>query len=312
MGMIEKIMDDYERLIKTQYMIPLSNGDMIDFTFTQQDLPHLLGLQHLIDIPVLFEYSNGRLSATKLIKGIRDGTIDTASFEHSIYFDELYKSRIKFFSSDMILDIIKSKQIVKFHPERVQGFQTKLNKIEYIFWNVIRDEQNHHGYFGIGFMSKGEESDRNYPNTFFFRSDSLYIDRQEQVLPLSRMTRDKDKNCKLDINWDLIRRSMKKNAHYKYLAAQNGLIGTDGEILEDKVLKGGCDCSVEHHYRLLLADEMQKAYFPYMEGSFRWNNVEKEFVIQKSRREKRTFLPSEIKMILNELRQNKDGSFPKV
>ena len=46
--------------------IPLSNGDIIKFTFNPQDLPHLLGLQYLVDNPILFEYSEKRLSATDL------------------------------------------------------------------------------------------------------------------------------------------------------------------------------------------------------------------------------------------------------
>ena len=35
----------------------LSNRDIIKFSFNSQDLPHLLGLQYLVDNPYLFEYS---------------------------------------------------------------------------------------------------------------------------------------------------------------------------------------------------------------------------------------------------------------
>ena len=53
MDIIKNIIADYEKLIKTSIQIPLSNGDTIRFTFNPQDLPHLLGLQHLVDNPIL-------------------------------------------------------------------------------------------------------------------------------------------------------------------------------------------------------------------------------------------------------------------
>lgn len=66
MNIIRNIIADYEKLIKTNIQIPLSNNDIIKFSFNPQDLPHLLGLQHLVDNPILFEYSEKRLKATDL------------------------------------------------------------------------------------------------------------------------------------------------------------------------------------------------------------------------------------------------------
>ena len=63
-----------------------------------------------------------------------------------------------------------------------------LEKIEYMFWKRYEDKNNNYGYFGIGFMSSGEESDVNYPNTFFFRVDDEYVSNQEKVLPYSFMS----------------------------------------------------------------------------------------------------------------------------
>ena len=63
--------------------------DIIKFTFNPQDLPHLLGLQHLVDNPILFEYSKKRLSATDLYNRMcsnGEDAVDTDEFEKSIYF----------------------------------------------------------------------------------------------------------------------------------------------------------------------------------------------------------------------------------
>ena len=48
MNIVRNIITDYEKLIKTNIQIPLSNSDTIKFAFNPQDLPHLLGLQHLV------------------------------------------------------------------------------------------------------------------------------------------------------------------------------------------------------------------------------------------------------------------------
>ena len=149
MNIIRNIIADYENLIKTNIQIPLSNGDIIKFTFKPQDLPHLLGLQHLVDNPVLFEYSEKRLSATTLYNMMNsegEDSVEPDEFEKSIHFDELYNGRIQYFSSEMILDIIKARQIVKFNSAKIKNFPTKLDKIEYMFWKQYKDKDNNYGY----------------------------------------------------------------------------------------------------------------------------------------------------------------------
>jgi len=137
LDIIKNIIDDYEKLIKTNIQIPLSNGDVIRFTFQPQDLPHLLGLKYLSDNPILFEYNEKRLSATDLYNRMcesGESAINPDEFENSIYFPEVYEGRIKYFSSEMILDIIRARQIVRFDPTKIKNFITKLEKIEYMFW----------------------------------------------------------------------------------------------------------------------------------------------------------------------------------
>lgn len=138
-------MKDYEKLIKTEVQIPLNNGDIIKFAFQPQDLPHLLGLQYLVDIPYLFEYSEKRLSATELYERMLskgENAIDPNEFEKSAYFARIYKERIQYFSASMVLDIIESKQIVKFLPDNIKAFKTKMNKIEYFFWKRFKNDKN--------------------------------------------------------------------------------------------------------------------------------------------------------------------------
>lgn len=306
MNIIKNIIKDYENLIKTKITIPLDDGDIIKFEFQPQDLPHLIGLHYLVDNPVLFEYSQKRLSATDLYKGMCNGDVDTDEFEKSSYFEEMYQNRIKYFSSAMILDIISARQIVKFDPKKIKVFTTKLDRLDYMFWKLIKDESNNYGYFGIGFMATGNKSDRNYPNTFFFRSDNQYICNQESVIPTSLMIIDKMKKVTLEIYWDEIRASMVKNPHYKYLSLNSEHICDEfGNIKQEEIIK--CENEeINKHYRLLRADELNKAYLPYMDKGFRWTNEEKFYIISKIDQANKVLYPGEIKMLLNQYRQKRE------
>ena len=46
---------------------------------------------------------------------VGEDAVDTDEFEKSIYFDEIYNGRIRYFSSEMILDIIQARQ----HPKEL-------------------------------------------------------------------------------------------------------------------------------------------------------------------------------------------------
>ena len=310
MNIIKNIIADYEKLIKTNIQIPLSNGDTIKFTFNPQDLPHLLGLQHLVDNPILFEYSEKRLSATDLYNRMcseGEDAIDPDAFENSIYFEEIYEGRIKYFSSEMILDIIQARQIVKFDPTKIKNFPTKLEKIEYMFWKKYKDKDNNYGYFGIGFMASGKTSDINYPNTFFFRLDADYICYQEVVLPYSLMKKDKNGIRSFDIYWKQIWQGLEKNVHYKKL--KKTYLLEDGN-LDIESIENSSDTEVIKHYELLQLDALDKIYLPYMNEEFRWTNDEKRYILQKIKAGKKDFLPSEVKQLLNEYRQKQNVEKP--
>lgn len=300
MGIITKILEDYDKLVKTQIVIPLNTGDTIRFTFNIQDLPHLLGLHYLVDIPVLFEYKQGRISATDLYKAMKKGTLDTESFEKSKYFQQIYTNRIQHFSSEMVMQIIKSKQLVKFNPERIKVFSSKLEKVDYMFWKQIQDRNGNYVYFGIGFTTSLER-DMNFPNTFFLRADTQYIHGQIIVDPLSIWIK-KKRQMKFEIYWDNIRKCMKKNTHYKALMKQGISFGHDTETASEDRICDLRDEDLRRHYKLLRLDEMDKAYLPYMSPQFKWNNQEKAYLIEQKEALIRNYLPNEILMLLNEYR----------
>lgn len=135
MGMIKKALLEYEKLIGTEISLSLNNGDMIHFVFKPAAFPHLVGLQYLVDITDLFEYKEGRLPAFDLYSMMKNKDEQlTVSYEKSRYFQDLYDSRIKYFSASRILDIIFNGIIVKFDPRKVHSFNTKLEKVDSFFF----------------------------------------------------------------------------------------------------------------------------------------------------------------------------------
>lgn len=308
MNTIRKIFEDYEKLIKTKIKIPVDNGDIIQFEFRKQDLPHLLGLQHLDDIQILFEYKEKRISASELfdrVNGTLEPVIDPEEFKNSSSYDELYKNRIQYFSSDIILDIIHANQIVKFEVNKMSDFASRLNKVDYIFWKQFQNKDGRIGYFGIGFMSTGKISDIEYPNTFFFRFDDAYIKNQKTVLPLSIMRTDKTGKRYFTIHWAEVWKSLEKTKHYKKIKrfCESQSIELNAENIEIVSLEITNE-DITKEYRLLQLDALDKIYRPYMKTQFTWNNEEKRFIFDKIQETKKNYFPGEIIQMLNDYRRS--------
>lgn len=158
MDLLEQILEDYEKLIKTKIKIPLSNGDAIEFTFNNNNLPHLLGLQYLVDIPELGRYANKELSANNIFMMLKNKNIVESDLRKSNYFDSIYNERIKYFSSNTILNIIKTGKIVKFSVKKVKNITSCLDKIDYMLWNKSKLDNGQWCHLGIGFSTENRKN----------------------------------------------------------------------------------------------------------------------------------------------------------
>ena len=170
-----------------------------------------------------------------------------------------------------------------------------------MFWKKYKDKNNNYGYFGVGFMASGKDTDVNYPNTFFFRLGDDYIKNQEEVLPYSFMKKDKNGKKFFEICWKQIWKVLEKNKHYKKL--KNGYIMEDGSIDENSI-KNCVNADILKHYELLQLDALDKIYLPYMKEEFRWTNDENRYILKKIKISDRDLLPNEIKQLLNEYKQS--------
>lgn len=68
MSTLLDIIDKYESICKHTYRYELSNGMNIDLVFKPNNLPHLLGLHKLKDVPLLGRYRHKKVSANVVFK----------------------------------------------------------------------------------------------------------------------------------------------------------------------------------------------------------------------------------------------------
>lgn len=301
-----KIIDDYKAIINTQYIIPLSNGKTIDFTFKGEHLPHLLGLNNLVDIPILERYANKldkEIGGNYIWKGIceEDETktpyIDTNTFLKSRYYNNIYEDKLKYFDLKRLL---KPMKIIEFDPNKVKDFVPKIEKVCYMFWDYVA-ENGERGHFGIGFSL---ENDKHFPNTFFYRSNNDYLDRQNEVFPHSYFKKHQNKEIDFYIYWSNIRNSLSKTSHYKYLKKHEPTIGLDIIDMNHQNIIAIESEEITRHFDLMQLEEVRLAYLPYLENAKSWNNVTKHFLVQKIEANIGDYKPSEIKSLLNEIPKN--------
>jgi hypothetical protein len=300
---------DYEKLVNTQVKIHLDNNEIINFKFKINNLPHLLGLNKLVDIPKLLDYHNEKVSAKDIYIGIKDGDIDTEEFKKSKYYEEVFKSKIAHFNSTRIMNLLNSPSIIKFNPSKIKNFDTKLEKVDYLFYEIIRNENNTYSHFGIGFSNS---SFKNHPNTFFVRDNNDYIYKQDEVYPMSVYIKDKNKKVTFKIYWDNVRKYMQKakNSHYKKLNKLSAKYGYNVDtlkrddiekLLEDNISESEQELNdIQKHFRLLRLDEVKAVYIPYIDEASSWNNDKKQYLISKIDNSSKDYLPNEIKSLLNE------------
>ncbi len=291
---IQTIIDHYCSIINTNYCIHLNNDDIINFTFKGVHLPHLLGLHYLVDVPIFEKYNNKNIKATEIFKLLKNKEIDLDEIYKSKYFEDIYQSKLKYF---FIPQLLSNMKIVEFNPTLIKDYDTKLDKVEYLFWSYLKTD-NGYKHLGLGFTTTNGIS---FPNTFFFRNDEQYIVNQKEILPLSYLIKRPDKTIEFKIFWENLRASMNKTSHYKYLKKYEDKYKYKVNELSHYIVSKIDNLDIVRHYELLRLDEVKKAYIPYMDEANRWNNQTKRYLISIIDKSVVDIKPNEIKSKINEM-----------
>lgn len=218
------IIDEYKRLVSLENIrLTLSNGDKVKFQFRMNQLPHLLGLHHIEDIPLFYKYGQKQIYASNLLKELRKGALTQNDIDQSKLFENIYETRIQYFTYEHIVKLLLHGTIIEFKPSKIKYFDTKLDKIDYMIWNNLDDGYSH---LGIGFSMKDNEG---FPNTFFYRNNEDYIEKQKthNKITLSIKNLEGSEKGFFKIYWENLSDSLADNTHYKKLKRHSHLIGCD-------------------------------------------------------------------------------------
>lgn len=82
-----------------------------------ENLPHLLGLQHIKDIPLFYKYSEKQIYASELLKEIKRGSITQNEIDSSELFKKIYDNRIQYINYEYISNLLINGNVSSF--ERV-------------------------------------------------------------------------------------------------------------------------------------------------------------------------------------------------
>lgn len=284
--MIKNLLIDYEKLLHKKFIIGLEGSQTLEFEFENINFMHLIGLHKLDDISSIqkFKDKNNKIyNAKKIYDDIKNGIITVDELFKSSKIDMIMESRLKYFSAETIMRLLHSEDVIKFSPFKVQfknGENTKLEKIDYIFFETIEISKENYLQFCIGFDNKNIT---NHPSTFFMEKSNLYIHNQIRKKVVSLYIKSKE-SIDFKIFWHNVRLSMKKNIHYKWLEKKGIIYDFDIDDLNTKAIyKKGIKPDelndIIRQFELLRLDEIKMVYLPYITDADKWNNEQKKHLV---------------------------------
>ncbi|MGL4760600.1 MAG: PBECR4 domain-containing protein [Sarcina sp.] len=302
---MKKLVQDYEKLISLKIKIPIYDGDIIQFSFKRENLPHLLGLNKLIDIEIFEKFKNKEVTARDIFKQMKNGTINMEFISQSTRFKEVFENKIKYFSSENILKTIKNSVVIKFNPNSIKCFNTKLDKVDYLFYEIVINEEGKYYHFGIGFSL--QSNTENFPNTFFIRDNDDYVkNEQDKVFPTSIYIEDQDKKIYFKVYWSNIREQLvMSRKSYRKLKVIVLKYNLDLKKLSSNNLEeiGGVDeqdlNNLKSDFVKLRRDEVYEAYRSHIKFE-KWNNQYKDCLVRACDLSNGMLIPREVAILLNE------------
>lgn len=173
MSELRNKLNDYLKIINFKIKYELQSGHLLEFTFTKNSFPHLIGLHKLIDIPLIQRFNRAdekKYSANYVISKIKKGELNTSDIKNSTFYSNIQK-RYEYFSSQNLLSLCYSDTLIDFN--RYLLINTKLTHTNYIL-----SEQFTHGYRHLC-IGKATHSTTHYVETFFCPPNDKYIKKQK-------------------------------------------------------------------------------------------------------------------------------------
>lgn len=314
------LIKEYEKLVNLNTItFTLTSGEILSFKFSLNQLPHLLGLQHITDIDLFHKYSIKKISASSVIKELKRGSIPKSELTNSYLLKKIYEERICHLKFDYVLQLILEGGLVNFNPLNVKVFSTKLDKVDYILWDNINVNYTH---LCLGFSIENNQA---YPNTFFLRGNKDYIESQKSV---KRLTLHIDKfpetNSKyFKIYWDTVFSELEHTKHFKKLKIPFSLTSHSPHSVTESSIKVIADGLNDYDYILkefnfYQMDKVNIIYTPYLTSNdLSWTNSERLHIMNYiSENNFLNLTPEDVIILINKFRntsnkKNKKDVTPK-
>lgn len=117
----------------------LSNGDVIEVTYLEENFAHLLGLHKLKDIQLIqfwLDKNNKRIKLKEVIRRIKNLTFTDAMVKSSVFYPDI-QDRYESFSYENLTTLTYTDAVINFNPKVIKS---KI-KSDYLLFEekVIRD-----------------------------------------------------------------------------------------------------------------------------------------------------------------------------
>lgn len=163
--------NDYMRLENFRAEYKLSNGDLIDVTYKEENFLHLLGLHKLKDIQLIqfwLDKNNKVIRWKEIIRRIKGMTFTDAMVKASFFYPDIQK-RYENFSYETLTTLTYTDVVIDFNPVLINS---KI-KSDYLLFEEKNKEYNH---LGIAF---NKVTNDRYIETFFHQPNDMYISGQK-------------------------------------------------------------------------------------------------------------------------------------
>lgn len=174
------------------YKITDSNGKDYNLIFNEQNIPHVLGLHKVSDIPKLQSLNNIKNKKTdRIIKDIKLGGINNEIIASSSNSEGIKEVESRVDNSYMISAMIsQGEMIADFDPQKVMFKDSIIDAASLIY--KLDNGTSYHLFL------KKQYKDNYYPVTFFVRQDDNYYKKQNsyKIVNVTRNNGSKKKKSK--------------------------------------------------------------------------------------------------------------------
>lgn len=178
---------DYQRLVGNKLSYYLSNGQLVEVEFRDDNFLHLLGIHKLLDIRIVQQWldkSNYKIKNKDVIRLIKSERFNDSMVRSSAFFNTI-QDRYDSFSYQSLTTLSYTDAIINFNPTLVNS---KLLS-DYILFE--KDKNNEYNHMAIAYDST---ANRRYLESFFHETSDSYISGQIIVKISNYKLFDKDGN----------------------------------------------------------------------------------------------------------------------